>query len=222
MKTAPQKIDLKVAQSHWQTGNLIELLESCEGRLLLNYGSGDGGDRKWLERRGYDVTSFDIYPSEYTDLVCDGHVLPFADEQFEIVTSLAVFEHLYHPFRAASEIYRVLKPGGTHVGSCSFLEPFHSDSYFHMTHLGVKEIFTEAGFSKVDVYPGWSFLESLHKYFWLWNQVKPIGKITGYCNSIRFKIGQAMWKVGYSMKGRELPPRITHGFCGSMIFKAVK
>jgi ubiquinone/menaquinone biosynthesis C-methylase UbiE len=38
--------------------------------------------------------------------------LPFADEQFDIVHSNHVFEHLADPQRAANEAFRVLKPGG--------------------------------------------------------------------------------------------------------------
>lgn len=38
--------------------------------------------------------------------------LPFSDEEFDIVTSLANIEHLHHPYDIIREIYRVLKPNG--------------------------------------------------------------------------------------------------------------
>lgn len=64
------------------TGSLAEFLRASSGKQLLVYGSGDGSDRKWLESQGYDVTPFDVFPGDFTDYVCDGHDLPFADEQF--------------------------------------------------------------------------------------------------------------------------------------------
>jgi SAM-dependent methyltransferase len=45
--------------------------------------------------------------------------LPFADAQFDLVTSAWVFEHLDHPRGAMCEVARVLRPGGKLV----FLTP---------------------------------------------------------------------------------------------------
>lgn len=38
--------------------------------------------------------------------------LPFEDESFEVVTMLAVLEHLNHPLAIIKEIRRVLTPNG--------------------------------------------------------------------------------------------------------------
>jgi SAM-dependent methyltransferase len=221
-KITESALDLDVAKSHWQTGKLRELLDSCAGKRVLNYGSGDGGDRRWLEQAGYELVSFDIYPGPYTDVVCDGHFLPFADAQFDLVVSTAVFEHLYNPFWAAKEIARVLKPGGALVGSAAFLEAYHANSYFHMSHLGLSEVFKRAGFTKVEIYPGWSYVESLNGRFWPWNNVKAINRLTRPWRRLRYKFGMWLWKLAYAMKGREVPDRVRLGFCGSLIFKAVK
>jgi SAM-dependent methyltransferase len=218
----PQTVDLAVAQKHWQTGKLTDLLASTQGKTLLNFGSGDGGDRRWLEGKGYDVVTFDVYPGDFTDFICDGHELPFADDSFDTVTSTAVFEHLYNPFQAAREIHRVLKKGGALVGSSAFLEPFHAESYFHMSHRGLTEVFTRAGFRNVQVYPGWSFLESLNGNFWIWNRLRPLRKLSGLVNRLKFAWGKKLWQVAYAVKGKPMSERLRLGFSGSLIFKAVK
>lgn len=215
-------LDLEVANSHWNTGPLREMLGKTSGQKVLSFGSGDGGDRAWLEHAGYELVCFDIYPGPYTDVVCDGHELPFADAQFDIVVSTAVFEHLYNPFQAAREIHRVLKPGGTLVGSAAFLEAYHANSYFHMSHLGLTEVFRRAGFGEIELHPGWSYVESLNGRFWVWNNVKLINKITHPWRRFRYLVGMALWKMAYGMKGRPIPDRVRLGFAGSLLFRAVK
>lgn len=216
------ELDLEVANSHWNTGPLRQMLDKATGRNVLSFGSGDGGDRKWLEGAGYNLVCFDIYPGPHTDVVCDGHELPFADAQFDIVVSTAVFEHLYNPFQAAREIHRVLKPGGTLVGSAAFLEAYHANSYFHMSHLGLTEVFKRAGFDEIELHPGWSFVESLNGRFWVWNNVKAINKITRPWRRLRFLVGMALWKMAYGVKGRVVPDRVRLGFAGSLLFRAFK
>jgi SAM-dependent methyltransferase len=219
---APSAVGVGHAREHWLTGDLAEFLRSCQGTQLLAYASGDGSDRKWLESAGYQVTTFDVFAGDSTDYVCDGHALPFADEQFEIVTSLAVFEHLRDPFVAAAEIFRVLKPGGALVGSVAFLEPYHGQSYFHMSHLGLTEVLARAGFGTIQITPGWSFLESLNRSFWVWNRSRPVMEITSIINRLKYDFGLALRRLGYRMRGTPLPAEFPLTFCGSLIFKAVK
>lgn len=45
----------------------------------------------------------------------DLQALSFADNSFDVVLSSDVFEHVPDPYRAHSEIHRVLKPGGRHI-----------------------------------------------------------------------------------------------------------
>lgn len=60
-----------------------------------------------------DVTVFDIIPDPGVDVVGDAHELSrhFPPDSFDFATSLAVFEHLLMPWKAAVELNRVLKPG---------------------------------------------------------------------------------------------------------------
>lgn len=48
-----------------------------------------------------------------TFLTCDAHELPFKDESYDFVICAEVLEHLQDPQKAAAELTRVLKKGGT-------------------------------------------------------------------------------------------------------------
>lgn len=130
---------------------------------VLEVGCGGGQNRKFFEDKGWQYVGIDIskvrvsdwlQKSGGPDYLCDVHFLPFCDQQFDVVYCAAVFEHLACPFLAAQELYRVLKPGGHFLGNVSFLEPWHDNSYFHMSPLGVIELLTQAEFHIENIWPG--------------------------------------------------------------------
>src|SRR5262249_54583812 len=57
----------------------------------------------------------------------------------------------------AQEVARILKPGGFYLGNVSFLEPWHDDSFFHMSPLGVFEFLTQAKFDIEHIWPGYGY-----------------------------------------------------------------
>lgn len=87
------------------------------------------------------------------DLVVDAHSIPFPDRHFESIIAIEVFEHLQFPWQAASEIYRVLKPGGTAIISVPFMFRIHGDphDYQRFTVNGIQSLFSS--FSQVEVIP---------------------------------------------------------------------
>ena len=64
----------------------------------------------------------DIAIDERTTLVCDAHVLPFADQTFDGVIFQAVMFYLQDYPRCISEMYRVLKPHGIIYSESAFME----------------------------------------------------------------------------------------------------
>lgn len=49
--------------------------------------------------------------------------IPFDENSFDLIISTEVFEHIPDPYKAFSEIYRVLKKGGSHI----FTVPYYED-----------------------------------------------------------------------------------------------
>jgi SAM-dependent methyltransferase len=88
---------------------------------LLDFGCGTGAFLEHLERFG-TVNAVDGDPSavafchqrgrDEVALVPPGAPLPFADDAFDLVTTLDVIEHIDDDVAALGELHRVLRPGG--------------------------------------------------------------------------------------------------------------
>lgn len=112
----------------------LETLSDVWGKTILDCGCGTGDSAVFLALMGARVCGFDISPksieiakrrAEYNGVtdrtefrVMAGEQLEYEDESFDIIFGKSVLHHLVLPL-AASEIQRVLKPGGYGV----FLEP---------------------------------------------------------------------------------------------------
>jgi SAM-dependent methyltransferase len=141
---------------------------------MLDLGCGTGASRPLFEAlTGLSYLGVD-HAGDAPDVLVDAHALPFKDKSFDFAVCIAVLEHLEVPEIAMSEACRVLKPGATLIGTGAFLEPFHLNSYEHMTHLGVYRTLRDAGFEVIAIAPNreWSALRALAEM-----SLYPIGKL---------------------------------------------
>jgi SAM-dependent methyltransferase len=70
------------------------------------------------------------------------------DTQFDLIIADQVFEHLLWPYRAARNVYRMLKPGGYFIVTTPFLLRIHDHPVdcSRWTELGMKHLLAESGF----------------------------------------------------------------------------
>lgn len=118
---------------------ILSFLEQFPGGMILDCGAG-------MRPTYYeDVFNYEIVDYDTTDIVGVGEHLPFHDNTFDAVLSLAVLEHVRDPMRCASEIARVLKPGGKLFCTMPFLQPMHGypHHYFNATYQGLRRLFED-------------------------------------------------------------------------------
>ncbi|BET69634.1 hypothetical protein ASA1KI_45520 [Opitutales bacterium ASA1] len=114
LKSIP--IDLGQANLRTTTkGKMIalSLVPDGQGKRALDVGCREGHQTRWLQNRGYEVTSIDIdRVYEYCIEVDVDKGLPFPDGTFDLIWCSEVIEHLESPSAFVTEAHRVLKDDG--------------------------------------------------------------------------------------------------------------
>ena len=97
------------------------------GNLVLDVGCGRGGMAVALWQQGYRVVGVDVrfscsrvthlrgrrYDLDVPTVCARGERLPFADESFNAAACRDVLEHCRYPGQLLTELWRVLRPGGS-------------------------------------------------------------------------------------------------------------
>jgi hypothetical protein len=130
-------VDTHAVSGHGYDGNVKQMIRDFPTGLILDCGAG---------RRPvyYDnVVNYEIVDYDTTDILGVGERLPFKDDSFDGVVSVAVLEHVRDPFACAAEIARVLRPGGRLFCVVPFLQPEHGypRHYYNMAPQGLRALF---------------------------------------------------------------------------------
>jgi SAM-dependent methyltransferase len=123
--------------------------QMSRARRVLHLGAGGSRDKR------PNCVELETAVYRHTDLVGDAHHLPFQDEVFDLAVAFNVFEHLRDPSVAASELHRVLIPGGRVLIQTAFLQPLHESPrhYFNATEFGLRQWFRMFATERVSVGP---------------------------------------------------------------------
>ena len=98
---------------------------------------------EWLPAGSIHIKS-DVEPGVDVDIVADAHnLVPFGDEEFDVLIAISVWEHLRKPWLAAQAAHRVLKPGGLLYVATHHTFPVHGypSDYCRWTDKGLEGLF---------------------------------------------------------------------------------
>ena len=134
------------------------------GATVLDFGGRIQPYRPLLEGRVANYVAVDVLQTPLVNVVADGHRLPFASATFDLVLATQVLEYLSDPRQGASEVLRVLKPGGVFCLSVAAFAPrFGVEEYWRFTPTGLRSILS--GFQNVEVIPEASNIGGLLRAF---------------------------------------------------------
>ena len=109
----PHKLAKRIVEKH-KLSPRAKLLEVGAGRPDVLIGFRDAG----LQVFACDISPVskkacenEKIPFEFVDL--ENGKLPYGDNEFDVIYSKSVIEHMLNPLNFVSESFRVLKPGGT-------------------------------------------------------------------------------------------------------------
>ena len=117
-----------------------------EDEIGLNVGAGT----TTLDPR---MRNLDIFPGEHIDYVGKAEEIPTEDGIFGLVVSQECLEHVADPFKAAEEIYRVLRKDGKLFIQLPFIIGYHPGptDFWRFTKEGITELVERVGFKVQEI-----------------------------------------------------------------------
>lgn len=147
-------------------GFLAERFDIAPGMRILDFGCGRGEMTQGFRNLKIDVTPADTSPDagtclETRDVVLLGSgspSLPFSDNEFDVVFSKSVVEHLHDPVSTFSDLMRVLKPGGMFVTLTPDWERNYKTFFDDVTHVrpftqkSLAQMYGLLGLEKIEIF----------------------------------------------------------------------
>jgi len=136
---------------------LIPILKEYSQGNLLDIGCGDMPFKFAVIEKVIEYDSLDV--EERTDGVTyigniqDMHMID--DEKYDTAIAIEVLEHIPNPFKAAEEMYRILKPEGFAILSMPHLSRIHEApfDFYRYTKYGIRSVLENAGFEIIEIKP---------------------------------------------------------------------
>ena len=106
------------------------------------------------------------YYSNKPDFIWDGITIPLENNSVDFVLLTEVMEHLDDPLAVVNEIYRILKPGGSLVGTTPFFWLLHEvpNDMQRLSPFGIKRIFEKTGFERHEIIGAGGWRTSLAQF----------------------------------------------------------
>lgn len=163
-------------------GESHRLLDIGAGlRLSKKYGNRENQKHHWIaqliKEKKIDYVVLDYVDTYHPHIVGDIQNLPLEDDSEESIVCLAILEHVENPFKSFSELYRVLKPGGSCLLYVPFLYYYHAEQnyykdYWRFTRDSLTTL--SKSFSTVEIQNVRGALETLVR-------LSPLGRWSAWC-----------------------------------------
>jgi len=134
---------------------IYDLREICKGKKVADIGCGFGRNKPIVESAGGTWVGVEPFEGGAHTVVGSAENLPFEDASFDVVIMEAVIEHVPDPYKAFTEVSRVLRPGGVFIGYIAYMECFHEISYAHLSFKAIEHLCNSNGM-KLEVIKGGS------------------------------------------------------------------
>ena len=157
---------------------VFKYAQDLKGRGLDLAGGNSPSYLKYLPKEGIEIARTDFEEGQNIDRVVDlNKELDFEDSSMDFVFLFNFLYIIKKPEELISEIYRILKKDGQLLVSSPFMfnEAPEPDDFRRLTSQGLKELFSQAGFKKIEIIPygeRFSVTVSLINPFLLFNFIR--------------------------------------------------
>ena len=125
------------------------------GGKLLDIGCGDMPYKDVIMSKVSCYDTFDVEKrTEGVTFIGDiQNMAMISDGSYDSAVCFEVLEHIQHPAKALSEIFRILKPGAHLILSIPHLSRLHEEpnDYFRYTKYGIRLLLENAGFKIIEI-----------------------------------------------------------------------